>query len=104
MPRISLRPKLSFTKQELDIQALLKDPIMCFWATSEKTILRSTEVESRLQNCERMEKKSFRFWVKEGSIDESRFGIPQDIIAESRALIVSLACMKPKDRGLLHEI
>jgi hypothetical protein len=37
-------------------------------------------------------------------VDKSRSGRPQDISAESRAWLVSLACMKPKDLGYPHEI
>jgi transposase len=44
------------------------------------------------------------FGVKEGLVDKSRSGRPQDISAESRAWIISLACMKPKDIGYPHEI
>ena len=42
--------------------------------------------------------------VKEGLIDKSRSGRPQDISAESRAFVISLACMKPKNLGYPHEI
>ena len=37
-------------------------------------------------------------------VDKSRTGKPRDISAESRARVVSLACMKPKDLGYPHEI
>jgi len=42
--------------------------------------------------------------VKEGLVYKSRSGRPQDISAESRAWVVSLACMKPKDLGYPQEI
>ncbi len=56
--------------------------------------------------------KTVRLWiqrvldlgVKEGLVDKLRSGRPQDISAESRTWIVSLACMKPKDLGYPHEI
>jgi putative transposase len=55
--------------------------------------------------------KTVRLWiqrvldlgVKKGLVDKSRSGRPQDISAYSRAWIVSLACMKPKDLGYPHE-
>jgi putative transposase len=37
-------------------------------------------------------------------VDKSRSGKPRDISAESRARVVSLACMKPKYLGYPHEI
>ena len=56
--------------------------------------------------------KTVRLWiqrvldlgVKEGLIDKSRSGKPRVISAESRARVVLLACMKPKDLGYPHEI
>ncbi|MDQ1254491.1 MAG: putative transposase [Euryarchaeota archaeon] len=44
------------------------------------------------------------FGVKEGLVDKSRSGKPRVISAESRAHVVSLACMKPNDLGYPHEI
>jgi len=37
-------------------------------------------------------------------VDKSRSGRSQGISAESRAWVISLACMKPKDLGYPHEI
>jgi transposase len=56
--------------------------------------------------------KTVREWIKrvldlgakEGLVDKSRSGRPQDISTESRAWVVSLACMKPKDLGYPYEI
>jgi putative transposase len=56
--------------------------------------------------------KTVREWIKRvldlgvkgGLVDKSRSGRPQEIIAESRAWVVSLACIKPTNLGYPHEI
>jgi putative transposase len=49
-------------------------------------------------------KRVLNLGVKEGLIDKTRSGRPQDISAESRAFVISLACMKPKNLGYPHEL
>ena len=116
MPRISHRPKLSFTQEELDY--LIKLSRSRNQAASivkrSKIILLSyqgkndTEISRELK----VDYKTVRLWIqrvldfgfKEGLIDKSKSGKPRDISAESRARVVSLACMKPKDLGYPHEI
>ncbi len=116
MPRISLRPKLSFTQQELDYLTKLsrsRNQIASIVERSKIVLLsyqgkNDTEISRELK----VDYKTVREWikrvldlgVKEGLVDKSRSGRPQDISAESRAWVVSLACMKPKDLGYPHEI
>lgn len=116
MPNISHRPKLSFTQEELDYLTRLSRSRNQAASIVEraKIILLSyqgkndTEISRELK----VDYKTVRLWiqrvldlgVKEGLVDKSRSGRPQNISAESRAWIVSLACMKPKDLGYPHEI
>jgi transposase len=116
VPDISHRPKLSFTQKELDYLTRLSHSRNQAASIVEraKIILLShqgkndTEISRELK----VDYKTVRKWiqrvldlgVKEGLVDKSRSGRPQDISAESRAWIVSLACMKPKDLGHPHEI
>jgi len=116
VPRISHRPKLSFTQEELDYLIKLSRSINQAASIVErsKIVLLSyqgkndTEISRELKT----DYKTVRKWIKrvldlgikEGLVDKSRSGRPQDISAESRARVVSLACMKPKDPGYPHEI
>jgi len=114
--RISHRPKLSFTQEELDhliklsrsrnqaasIVTRSKIALLSFQGKNDTEISRELKVDY----------KTVRLWiqrvldlgVKEGLIDKSRSGKPRVISAESRARVVLLACMKPKDLGYPHEI
>jgi len=114
--RISRRPKLSFTQEELDhliklsrsrnqaasIVTRSKIALLSFQGKNDTEISRELKVDY----------KTVRLWiqrvldlgVKEGLIDKSRSGKPRVISAESRARVVLLACMKPKDLGYPHEI
>jgi putative transposase len=114
--RISRRPKLSFSQEELDYLTRLSRSRnqAASIVTRSKIVLLSyqgkndTEISRELK----VDYKTVRLWikrvldfgVKKGLVDKSRSGRPQDISAESRAWIVSLACMKPKDLGYPHEI
>ena len=116
MSRISRRPKLSFTQKDLDYLTKLSRSRNQAASIVErsKIILLSyqgkndTEISKELK----VDYKTVRKWikrvldlgVKEGLIDKSRSGRPQDISAESRAFVISLACMKPKNLGYPHEI
>jgi len=116
MPRISLRPKLSFTKQELDYLTKLshsRNQAASIVERSKIVLLsyqgkNDTEISRELK----VSYKTVREWIKrvldlgakEGLVDKLRSGRPQDISAESRAWVVSLACMKPKDLGYPYEI
>jgi putative transposase len=116
VPRISRRPKLSFTQEELDYLTRLSRSRYQAASIVErsKIILLSyqgkndTEISRELK----VDYKTVRLWikrvldlgVKEGLVDKARSGRPQKISAESRAWLVSLACMKPKDLGYPHEI
>lgn len=116
IPRISCRPKLSFTQEELDYLTKLSRSRnqAASIVTRSKIVLLSfqgkndTEISRELK----VDYKTVRLWiqrvldlgVKEGLVDKPRSGKPRVISAESRARVVSLACMKPKDLGYPHEI
>lgn len=116
MPRISRRPKLSFTQEEIDYLTRLsrsRNQAASIVERSKIVLLsyqgkNDTEISRELK----VDYKTVRLWikrvldlgVKEGLVDKSRSGRPQYISAESRAWIISLACMKPKDLGYPHEI
>jgi transposase len=116
MPRISCRPKLSFTQEELDYLTKLcrSRNQAASIVTRSKIVLLSyqgkndTEISRELK----VDYKTVRLWIqraldlgiKEGLVDKSRSGKPRVISAESRACVVSLACVKPKDIGYPHEI
>ena len=116
MPRISRRPKLSFTQKDLDYLIKLSHSRnqAASIVTRSKLVLLSyhgkndTEISRELK----IDYKTVRNWikrvldlgVKKGLVDKSRSGRPQNISAESRARVVSLACIKPKDLGYPHEI
>lgn len=108
MPRISLRPKLPFTQKELDYltklsrsrnqaASIVKRSKIVLLSYQEKN---DTEISRELK----VDYKTVRLWiqrvldfgVKEGLVDKSKSGRPQDISAESRAHVVSLACMKQR--------
>ena len=116
MPRISHRPKLSFTQEELDYLIKLsrsrnqaasivkrsKIILLSYYGKNDAEISRELKIDY----------KTVRLWiqrvldlgVKEGLVEKPRSGRHQDISAESRARVVSLACMKPKDLGYPYEI
>jgi transposase len=116
VPHISHRPKLSFTQEELDYLTRLsrsRNQAASIVERSKIVLLshqgkNDTEISKELK----VDYKTVRLWiqrvlelgVKEGLVDKSRSGRPQNISADSRAWIVSLACMKPKDLGYPHEI
>ena len=116
MPHISHRPKLSFTQEELDYLTKLSHSRNQAASIVERSKIvflsyqgkNDTEISRELK----VDYKTVRLWmqrvldlgVKEGLVDKSRSGRPQEISAESRAWLVSLACMKPKDLGYPHEI
>ena len=114
--RISHRPKLSFTQEELDYLIKLsrsRNQAASIVTRSKIALLsfrgkNDTEISRELK----VDYKTVRLWiqrvldhgVKEGLVEKSRSGKPQVISAESRACVVLLACMKPKDLGYPHEI
>jgi len=116
MPRISLRPKLSFTQQELDYLTKLsrsrnqtasiveRSKIVLLSYQGKNDIEISRELKVDYKTVREWIKRVLDLGVKEGLVDKSRSGRPQDISAESRAWVVSLACMKPKDLGYPQEI
>jgi putative transposase len=116
MPRTCLRPKLSFTQQEIDYLTKLshsrnqaasiversKIVLLSYQGKNDTEISRELKVDYR--TVREWIKRVLDLGVKEGLVDKSRSGRPQDISGESRAWVVSLACLKPKDFGYPHEI
>jgi Transposase and inactivated derivatives len=116
MSRISHRPKLSFTQKDLDYLTKLsrsrnqaasiversKIILLSYQGKNDTEI--SKELEVDYTTVRKWIKRVLDLGVKEGLIDKPRSGRPQDISAESRAFVISLACMKPKDLGYPHEI
>jgi putative transposase len=116
VPRISRRPKLSFTQEELEYLTRLsrsRNQAASIVERSKIVLLsyqgkNDTDISRELK----VDYKTVRLWikrvldlgVKKGLLDKSRCGRPQDISAESRAWLVSVACKKPKDLGHPHEI
>ncbi len=56
------------------------------------------------QKVIRCVKKALAYGIYEAISDLPRSGKPQEITAEARAWIISLACTKPKDLGYPHEL
>jgi len=116
MSRISHRPKLSFTQKELDYLTKLsrsRNQAASIVGRSKIILLsyhgkNDTEISGELKvdykTVSKWIKRVLYLGVKEGLIDKSRSGRPQDISAESRAYVISLSCMKPRDLGYPHEI
>ena len=116
MPRISCRPKLSFTQKDLDYLIKLshsrnqaasiversKIILLSYHGKNDTEISRELKVDYK--TVRKWIKRVLDLGVKEGLIDKSRSGRPQNISAESRAVVISLACMKPKNLGYPHEI
>jgi putative transposase len=116
MSRISRRPKLSFTQKDLDYLIKLsrsrnqaasiversKILLLSYQGKNDTEISRELKVDYK--TVRKWMKRVLDLGVKEGLIDKSRSGRPQDISAESRAYVIPLACMKPKDLGYPHEI
>jgi putative transposase len=116
VPHINHRPKLTLSQEELDYLTRLsrsRNQAASIVERSKIVLLshqgkNDTEISRELK----VDYKTVRLWiqrvldfgVKDGLVDKSRSGRPQDISAESRAWIISLACMKPKDLGYPHEI
>ena len=116
VPHISHRPKLSLPQEELDYLVRLsrsRNQAASIVERSKIVLLsQQGKNDAEISRELKVDYKTVRLWiqivldlgVKEGLVDKSRSGRPQYISAESRAWIVSLACMKPKDLGYPHEI
>ncbi len=116
MPRISRRPKLLLIQKELDYLTKLsrsrnqaasivdRSKIVLFSYQGKNDTEISRELKVDYKTVRKWIKRVLDLGVKEGLVDKSRSGRPQDISAESRAFLVSLSCMKPKDFGYPHEI
>ena len=115
MSRISFRPKLSLTQQDLDylfklirsrnqtvsIVERAKIAHLSFQGKNDSEISRELKIDYK--TVRRWIKRVLDLGVKEGLTDKSRSGRPKDITVESRAWIVSLSYMNPNDLGYSHE-
>lgn len=116
MPHTCHRPKLSLTQEEIDYLTRLsrsRNQAASIVERSKILLLsHQGKNDAEISRELKVDYKTARLWiqrildlgVKEGLVDKSRSGRPQTISAESRAWIISLACMKPKDLGYPHEI
>jgi transposase len=116
VPHINHRPKLTLSQEELDYLTRLsrsRNQAASIVERSKIVLLSHQEKnDTEISRELKVDYKTVRLWiqrvldlgVKDGLVDKSRSGRPQDISAESRAWIISLACMKPKDLGYPHEI
>jgi putative transposase len=105
VPRISRRPKLLLTQKELDYLTKLsrsrnqaasvveRSKIVLFSYHGKNDTEISRELKVDYKTVRKWIKRVLDLGVKEGLVDESRSGRPQDISAESRAWLVSVACM-----------
>lgn len=112
MSRMSRRPKLSFTQKDLDYLIKLsrsrnqavsiverpKIILLSYQGINDTEI--SKELKVDYKTVRKGIKKVLDLAVKGGLVDKYRRVRPQDISAESRAFIISLACMKPKKSWL----
>ncbi|AAM04278.1 predicted protein [Methanosarcina acetivorans C2A] len=116
MARISRRPKLSLTHEEIKYLEKLshsrsepaslvqraKIVLLSFEGINDTEISRQLNVayntvRSRIQRV-------LDFGVIEGLKDKTGAGRPRTITDESRVWLIKVACMKPKDFGYPHEI
>jgi transposase len=116
VPHINHHPKLTLSQEELDYLTRLsrsRNQAASIVERSKIVLLSHQEKnDTEISRELKVDYKTVRLWiqrvldlgVKDGLVDKSRSGRPQDISAESRAWIISLACMKPKDLGYPHEI
>lgn len=116
MSRISRRPKLSFTQKDLDYLIKLsrsrnqaarivdrsKIILLSYYRKNDTEISRELKIDYK--TVRKWIKRVLDLGVKEGLIDKSRSGRPQDISPESRVFVISLACTKPKNLDYPHEI
>jgi len=116
MARISRRPKLSLTHEEVKYLEKLshsrsepaslvqraKIVLLSFQGINDTNITQELNVayntvRTRIQRV-------LDFGVIEGLKDKTGSGRPRTITNESRAWLIKVACMKPKDFGYPHEI
>jgi putative transposase len=114
--RISRRPKLSFNQKDLDyilklsrsrnqsasIVEISKIILLSYQGKNDIEISRELKVDYK--TVRKWIKGVLNLGIKDGLINKSRSGRLQDISAESRTFVISLACMKPKNLGYPHEI
>jgi transposase len=116
MPFVSMRPKLKLNDKEFEFLNFLSNSrtkplreverakilLLCYYGKNDSQI--ANEMNTNRQKVIRCIKKAIAYGINEAIEDLPRSGRPQEITAEARAWIISLACMKPKDLGHPHEL
>lgn len=116
MPFLSSRSKLQLTETEIEYLTSLstsrtkpireieraKVLLLTYQGINDSKI--AEKLGTNRQKVIRCIKKALAYGIKEAIDDLPRSGKPQDITAEARAWIISIACMKPKDFGYPHEL
>ncbi len=115
MPFLSTRPKLKLTDEEIKYLNSLsisrtkplrkieraKFLLLTYQGKNDSQI--ANEMGTNRQKVIRCVKKALAYGIYEAIDDLPRSGKPQEITADARAWIISIACMKPKDLGYPHE-
>jgi transposase len=116
MPFSSMRPKLKLNNEEVEslnsisnsrtkpLREVERAKILLFSHQGKNDSEIANEMGTNRQKVIRCIKKALAYGIYEAIDDLPRSGRPQEITAETRAWIISLACMKPKDLEYPHEL
>jgi transposase len=116
MPFLSTRPKLKLTDEEIKylnslstsktkpLRKIERAKILLLTYQGKNDSQIANEMGTNRQKVIRCVKKALAYGIYEAIDDLPRSGKPQEITAEARAWIISIACMKPKDLGYPHEL
>lgn len=116
MPFLSTRPKLKLTDEEIKylnslstsqtkpLRKIERAKILLLTYQGKNDSQIANEIGTNRQKVIRCIKKALAYGIYEAIDDLPRSGKPQEITAEARAWIISIACMKPKDLGYPHEL
>jgi transposase len=116
MPFSSMRPKLKLNTEEIEFLSSLSNSrtkpsreverakILLFSYQGKNDSQIANVMGTNRQKVIRCIKKALSYGIYEAIDDLPRSGRPQEITAEARAWIISLACMKPKDLKYPHEL
>lgn len=116
MPFVSTRSKLKLNEKEIEYLTSLSNSrtkplreierarilLLTYKGIDDSKIAK--QLGTNRQKVIRCIKKALAYGIQEAIDDLPRTGKPQDITAEARAWIISVACMKPKDFGYPHEL
>lgn len=116
MPFLSTRSKLKLDEKEIEylnslsnsrtkpLREIERAKILLLTYQGKNDSQIAKEIGTNRQKIIRCVKKALAYGIKEAVDDLPRSGKPQEITAEARAWIISMACMKPKDWGYPHEL